>query len=1108
LNIVEMFFLPPLAIARLGSSDTPLDNFRWVSDPGLRSGHRTTIAPAPTIRLATDGTPSVYLPREIRFRDDSMLRPVAPFFELWVRADDGAWRPLTLDVLHELGVGVADLRFRITVANKKAQRLTQTAACGFIASVDARGDDYLPQPLQAVSPHDPDHPPLVLDEAPVPLGHFQVVRPLRCATLDVDLSIVRVRFTPAKGEVYGPPTATVGIPTPLPEGQEMLWERLMQGRMHEVVKLENRILSGDSAWTRFIGAVPGQTDPQPGDNYDGAACGTQRSWGVVDDTCDGIIEAHLVVGPRRQRLSAYARVTVGAPDYAPDRRTFVSLADDLQDRESGQDVPPMTEDEVADLFKRVWETASQINVDAERYRAVRWQPLQDPPPLTDLGSMTAADGDFVRVARLMPRLPPEQAGVPSDLLDYADNAATAHSRHASKYELISFLRTDPGHVRRLVRPPYGRFRQLQVTPAAAPNPEFRDPRRVRDTLHDMRMPPYLRDSDSTAMSLTWRQHRALMGLLDRFANEAGQPDQRRPPTTPPAITPRNLTARAAHKVDGNPDISRPEDTVGNCYPGLDIDVRNLDRRFFPGLVFEFVCYDPSIVRQPEPHRLGALLLYAQGFGDPELLPKYLDKLKPQDRDWIAPLQTALHRQLVDQDMVARLREGVWYLDWIEQRGNRLSMMDTGNGEPLDGLVVWRFVRGLEPGEVEIGLRRRDAEGYVALAGWRRLYTEPHTGVLSLAYQPGELLMSLCSPWQHDFRDCACHYWAANRPDVVYAAAPPGGLPDDIPDPTRLDWMRSDRAPGASAAVLGTVDANRPFAIDHFQINRAWQDLSVVLNDTEIGEVFVPPPPYTVPPFRTLRQLYVELRYLARVEVGLTLEYLYARFSLIRRQDTCDSHLGRDVEFVRHGLLQTAESEMQHVRWANELLWELARRCPGLGPYTPEIEPARQIPRGGGRTRRRALRRLEPIVLAEFIEAERPSGTIDSRYARVVETLAEPNAPPEIDLADLAELASHVTNDGMQHFRRFERMRRVLSAYSPEQYLWPLLLDSPEQAPRAMQSFRQIRSDLTHAYRKMADGNYGAARPHLTDAIARMPQLLQECEDCAATGIGIPFWWPP
>jgi hypothetical protein len=139
---------------------------------------------------------------------------------------------------------------------------------------------------------------------------------------------------------------------------------------------------------------------------------------------------------------------------------------------------------------------------------------------------------------------------------------------------------------------------------------------------------------------------------------------------------------------------------------------------------------------------------------------------------------------------------------------------------------------------------------------------------------------------------------------------------------------------------------------------------------------------------------------------------------------------------------------------------------------------------------------------DFIDAERPSGTIDSRYDRIVETLRA------VDLPDLAELASHVTNDGMQHFRRFLRLQRVLRAYQPNQYLVPLRLDRPDQASEATDMFRQIADDLTAAYQQMAQGNYAAARPRLDDAIQQMPRLLELGESYAAGGLGIPFWWPP
>jgi hypothetical protein len=37
----KIFFRPPLAIARLGGSDTPVDCFHWVRDPTIHGAHRT-----------------------------------------------------------------------------------------------------------------------------------------------------------------------------------------------------------------------------------------------------------------------------------------------------------------------------------------------------------------------------------------------------------------------------------------------------------------------------------------------------------------------------------------------------------------------------------------------------------------------------------------------------------------------------------------------------------------------------------------------------------------------------------------------------------------------------------------------------------------------------------------------------------------------------------------------------------------------------------------------------------------------------------------------------------------------------------------------------------
>ena len=162
------------------------------------------------------------------------------------------------------------------------------------------------------------------------------------------------------------------------------------------------------------------------------------------------------------------------------------------------------------------------------------------------------------------------------------------------------------------------------------------------------------------------------------------------------IFPRNLTARAAYQVAGNPDNSRPDDAVANCYPGLELDVRNLDRRFFPGLLFNFVARRDTSEPYKTPHHYGARLVYVDNENDTDLSPAYLGEIEPAIRQWLAPLSARLRADLSGNK--GALAKGSWYIDWVEQDGKRIVMnrrTDDGAEAPLDGLYVWRIVRGLE-----------------------------------------------------------------------------------------------------------------------------------------------------------------------------------------------------------------------------------------------------------------------------------------------------------------------------------------------------------------------------------------------------------------------------
>ncbi len=410
------------------------------------------------------------------------------------------------------------------------------------------------------------------------------------------------------------------------------------------------------------------------------------------------------------------------------------------------------------------------------------------------------------------------------------------------------------------------------------------------------------------------------------------------------IFPRNLTAMADYLVPGNPVITRPEDAIANCFPGLELDVRNFDRRFFPGLVFNFVDADDDA-------STGALLSYVDLLEDPDL---QIGEAETESLYAVLGVEREvaqkLYDQLNDDNVVAKLSEGNWYLDWVEQEGpqpakSNAKARKTKSRMSLAGLSgpkVWRVVRGLEPGPLTIRLIRRhedqksrggkkktvSKDDVETLVGWRRRYTDPTTGMINGAYQPGELMQGLCSPWQHDFRDCACHYWASSHPDLVLPEVPPGELLvggqtfDPVLD-ERVDWLRADRSRDMAAAASNTIPKNRPYQLDHYQINREWQDLNIVLENREISAVYVPEVMDTANPFKDVGELVEVLRtWLAPLEMALALEYLFTYFSLQDPDKIGDRDTKETVAFVREHLLMIAASEMQHLRWANELLWGL------------------------------------------------------------------------------------------------------------------------------------------------------------------------------------------
>jgi hypothetical protein len=504
--IQSVFIDPPIAVARLGGSNAPQDAYLWVESPDPRMDGDTTLFPTWSLTVLPDGSVEPNKPSELIFRDGALIRPVCPFFEVWARVGEpgGVARdvPLTPKLLAQFGVDPSALTFRIDAHNLKAARRTGKRDLGFgtFPPVEIKGDNHSPVVLFAVSPPGAD-PAMIPKERNIPLGSVQVLRSkpnpdgVEWANV-VDLAVIRLRFTPGRGRFYGPPQAAMTTPDfPSPAVTE-----------------QNAFLNPKAGWFGARSSQHIQGIVQPADTYDGAE--TTRnddgpSLGVVDDTCEARIEVALILPGRPGPLEAAASVFCGPPDFAPDRRPFLSLADELNDRAAdgrARDQAMSAADRdawVGDLFERIYDTVSLLNVD--RYRAERGVTLRGarlrPQKIAGdgLGNPEQAMGgrDALRDSSIVIAAP-----VPDRPLPLAERARDRH-RNLSDLDILRRLITDsPGRLQALVRAP---FAIEDIEAGSGGNDD-----NVTAQQTTMRMPPFMRQSNAQPLTLSAWQYRLLM----------------------------------------------------------------------------------------------------------------------------------------------------------------------------------------------------------------------------------------------------------------------------------------------------------------------------------------------------------------------------------------------------------------------------------------------------------------------------------------------------------------------------------------------------------------------------------------------------------------------
>jgi hypothetical protein len=457
-------------------------------------------------------------------------------------------------------------------------------------------------------------------------------------------------------------------------------------------------------------------------------------------------------------------------------------------------------------------------------------------------------------------------------------------------------------------------------------------------------------------------------------------------------------------VPGNPMSTRLESGIGNCFPGLECDLRNLERRFFPFLEMDMP--------------IGTIMLRPDGVDIDGARAARAEKK-------ISAGTLAAYERMAGSAWTVEAMRGTFGL--LGKLSFRIETLISGSGVsfgkgrlPSD---AWTAVRLLtEDTMVELTFVKsegRERGKRVKISGKRARYLGDD-GALAAMFAPGEMTQSLCSPWTHDFRDCACYYWASNHPDIAQPPLPASQGP--LHDPKwdiAVPWERNDRIVGK---VPKPATREIPDELGYYEINRDWQKLNFVIERREqIG-------PYVQQPFTGKPlddgELETHLRYAAGVELAVLQEYLCAAYSL-RLDNLRGARLHDDVRAAHAEIMRIALGEMRHLRAVNAVLASL------LGPdrYKPALAVATKIPAAKhGTTRLKRFSALDEDTLEDFIAIEAPSQSVDSVYARILATLERRRNEDNI------QAVRTIMSEGEDHWRTFLAIQEWLKPHGVQQYL--------------------------------------------------------------------------
>lgn len=558
---------------------------------------------------------------------------------------------------------------------------------------------------------------------------------------------------------------------------------------------------------------------------------------------------------------------------------------------------------------------------------------------------------------------------------------------------------------------------------------------------------------------------------------------------PIKLLPRNVAAyrrgadltRRPRVVPGNSVSTRLESGVGNCFPGLECDLRNLERRFFPFLEVDVLA----------------------DFAQLRVISVDVAAVNAGAASGAIDAATAAAYRLVAQSMPAAptTPNAAWMIRVLEGTfgplGHQTLTLPLANpasfGADRQPPDAWTAIRMLTEGtEVRIELVRANATP-VTLRGLRTRYLDDN-GALADIFLPGELTQSLCSPWTHDFRDCGCFYWASNHPDISLPPDPPPNT-TDIRWGQRAVWQRRERTPGQPPPpATGAGPGAQQMA--YHEINRDWQRLNFVLEQREQTAPYRQRPESATTPFAP-SVLEAQLRYAAGVELAVMQAYLAAAFSLRDPATVGNNALADDIAAAHYEIVRVAVGEMRHIRAVRDVLaanpavppfdppLRIATRVPGLLPTDPPIVLAASA--------------LRPEVLDTFIAIEGPNVAVDGLYNRILATLEL------VGNERSAQAIRRVLTEGEDHQKVFMAIREWLRPHAVADYLRAAGLAAPPPGqPDHVALQAQYRSVLEGLHAGYSQTTVAGAPAVNAARDAMIGPLLAACEAVGRAGFLVTF----